>query len=53
MFGHSCDPGDVRRGYCRECGTKWNYNKSNWELTKLALKGVEIRGDDGKRPSLI
>lgn len=51
--GHYCDAAAVRGGYCKKCRTTWTYTESDWELTKSALKGNDVRGVDGERPPLI
>jgi len=51
--GHYCDASAVRAGYCSECDTTWQRNDSEWDLTKKALKGIEIRGPNGERLPLI
>lgn len=53
LSGHYCDPEDVVAGYCRVCDTIWNRNESDWDLTKKALKGVDVRNSKGERFPLL
>jgi hypothetical protein len=51
--GHSCDAAAVRAGYCPDCKTPWTKNYSEWDLTKKALTGIEIRDENGEKLPLI
>ena len=53
LRGHYCDPAAVRSGYCSKCKTTWTYTESNWQLTKSALKGNDVRNEKGERFPLI
>jgi primosomal protein N' len=47
LRGHYCDPDQVVSGKCNECGTTWTYTTSEWQITKSALKGNDVRDANG------
>jgi len=53
LWGHRCDPAAVRSGHCRECDTTWTYTTDEWRLFKSALRGNDIRDDNGEPLPLI
>ena len=53
LSGHYCDPEYVVAGHCPRCGTEWNKNDSDWDLTKKALRGTDVRNEKGERFPLL
>lgn len=48
LFGHRCDPSDVRQGSCPHCGTTWT-KVSDLQINISGLKGRDVRDENGER----